>query len=613
MHATWIDPTRLARPVAVAFCLALLAGVLHGYPLGPAWLGAALLAWCAVLYRWPHAWLLLVPAALPVCDLSPWTGRFFLDEFDALLAATVLMLAWRGAPASAPGWRMSAPARACLLLFCLSTCAAVAIGAWPFRAPGLNGLNHYYSPYNGARLAKGLAWALLLWPELRAALAADVAKTQHRFALGMGLGVLAAALGVLAERAAFPGVFDFDQGYRAVGLFFAMHTGGAYIEAYFALALPFLAWWTLGSRGGARLAGAAMFALGLYALLVTYARAGYLAAALAMLVLALAGRVRARAALLAALLALLAWSVTQGAAMQQRYARTGYDLAVRAAHWIDAARMMETRPGSWLTGMGLGRYPATYFLHSGEGIAPSYLALHGGGGNTWLALAAGDPLYLEQLVDLRPGRRYHLSFRARSADPDAGLRAPVCEKWLLYSARCAWQTILVGDTGGAWRDFSASFIAPGRMERRIPRPLKLSLFSQAEGSALDLDDLSLRGDDGRELLRNGDFEQGLDRWLFASDNHMPWHLENTWLQLAFEQGLPGLAAFGALLLCAQRALARRLRAREPFAPALAAALAAFLALSLLDSLFDFPRLATLVYLILIYTLSDSKKTMRQSM
>ena len=191
---------------------------------------------------------------------------------------------------------MPRAARGWLALFCLSTAAALVIGAWPFPAPGLNGFNHYYSPYNGFRLAKGLAWALLLWPALREELAHDVAKTQRRFALGMGLGVLLAALAVVWERLVFTGLLDFDSGYRVVGLFAAMHTGGAYIEAYFALALPFLAWWTLASRNWpARLAGAAMLALGSYALLVTYARAGYLAAAAGLLVLALAPRLRARA------------------------------------------------------------------------------------------------------------------------------------------------------------------------------------------------------------------------------------------------------------------------------------------------------------------------------
>jgi hypothetical protein len=176
----------------------------------------------------------------------------------------------------------------------------------------------------------------------------------------MGLGVVAAALGVVWERLAFTGLLNFDDGYRVVGLFSAMHTGGAYIEVYFALALPFLAWWTLASRRrSARLAGAAMLALGSYALLVTYARAGYLAAALALLVLALGARRQfqcrtAPALLLCAGLAGLGWSVARGDEMQWRYARTAHDLALRAAHWRDAIRMIDATPQAWLASMGLG-------------------------------------------------------------------------------------------------------------------------------------------------------------------------------------------------------------------------------------------------------------------
>lgn len=610
---------RLPDAFAALLCAALLAAVVPGYPLGGLALGAALLAYCALLRRWPDGWLLLVPAALPVLDLAPWTGRFFLDEFDALLAATVLMHALR--PAPGPRTPLLRAGRAWLALFCASSALALALGAWPFPAPGLNGLNHYYSPYNGARLAKGLAWALLLWPQLSAALAADVAKTQRRFALGMGLGVLGAALGVLWERAAFTGLFNFDSGYRVAGLFSGMHTGGAYIEAYFALALPFLAWWTLGSRRWReRLAGAAMLALGSYALLVTYARAGYLAAALAMLVLALAPRLRQRrlrphralrAAALFALVAALAWAVTEGDAMQRRYASSAGDLAARAAHWRDGWNMMDRTPATMLAGMGLGRYPATYFMRSGEGIHPSYLALQAEGGNTFLTLVAGEPLYFEQVVGVQPDQRYQISFRARSRDPDARLALPLCEKWMLYSRRCIWQSAPVGDSGGAWRSYSASFSSRllGPAPRHLPRPLKLSVFAQSEGSQLDVDDLSLRDATGRELLRNGGFGAGTDFWFFSEDRHLPWHLENTWLQIGFEQGALGLAAFAGLMLCAMAALRRRLRAGDRFVPVLAAALAAFLPLSLLDSLFDFPRISLLVYLILLFTLFDDKKIM----
>ena len=622
MIATWDHRKRLPDLLVAILCAGLLAAVLFDYPLGGHWLGAALLVYCAALRRWPNAWLLLVPAALPVLDLAPWTGRFFLDEFDALLAATLLARAWRSPLAAAPAAQMSNPARTWLVLFGISTVFALAAGAWPFPAPGLNAFNHYYSPYNGLRLAKGLGWALLLWPLMREALAADVVKTQRRFALGMSLGVCAAALAVAWERAAFTGLFNFDSGYRVVGLFSGMHTGGACIEAYFALALPFVAWWTWSSRRWpARLAGAAMLMAGSYALLVTYARAGYLAAALGMLVLALAPRLHqrrrmarrhvARAALMCALLALLAWIVANGEAMQRRYADSERDLAARAAHWADAMRMIDPTPARWLAGMGLGSYPRTYFLRSGEGVAPSYLALDAENGNTFLALAVGEPLYLEQIVSLAPGRRYHLSFRARSRDVDARLTVPVCEKWMLYSRRCIRPAILIGDTGGEWQQFSTSFSrgSPGTLSSRIQRPLKLSLFSDAEGSTVDIDDVSLKDDGQHELLRNGGFGKGMDHWFFSTDSHLPWHLENTWLQIVFEQGLLGLASFAGVLLCAGAALVRRLRAGDHYAAVLAATLAAFFALSLLDSVFDFPRISMLVFFTLLNALYDSKKAM----
>ena len=606
---------RLYAPFCVFFCGAVLAGVLHDHPLGSGWLLAALLLYCAVLWRKPQAWLLLVPAALPVLDLAPWTGRFFVDEFDALLAATLLLRAWRCGPAAHAAAQV-AVARRALVLFCLSAGVAVLVGAWPLPALGLNSLNHYYSPYNGARLAKGLVWALLLWPLLRAALSADEAGTQRRLALGMGLGVLAAALGVGWERLLFTGLFEFDSGYRAVGLFSAMHTGGAYIEAYFALALPFLAWWTWSSRRWrARIAGSAMLAIGSYALLVSYARAGYLAAAIALLVLLLAPvlqrRPRARerqtkraAPWLLAGLALLAALVTQGDTMQRRYASSAQDFASRVAHWHDALRMMVLTPAGALTGMGLGSYPRTFFLHSSEAVTPTYQALHAEQGDAYLAIAAGDPLYFEQSVRLRPQQRYQLSFRARSTDLDAALAVPICEKWLLYSRNCIWHTFSIGDTAGQWQRFSASVnsAALGAAPRPFERPLKLSMFNPAEGSLVDIDDVSLKDDAQREQLRNGDFGKGMDFWFFSSDNHLPWHLENTWLLIAFEQGLFGLLTFAALVLCAITTLTRKLRAGDAFAAPLAAALAAFLVLSLLDSVFDFPRISTMVYAILLLSL-----------
>ncbi|HZV66184.1 MAG TPA: hypothetical protein VFG03_14855 [Telluria sp.] len=612
-------PPQRAGQAASLLCAGAVLAAAWSYPLGGAWLlGAALLVGL-LLWRWPQAWLVLVPAALPLLDLAPWTGRFYFDEFDCLLAATVAVRGWRVARPAAPA--ISPATGTALLLLVLSTLVSAAIGAWPFPPPGLNGFSHYYSPYNGLRMAKGLAWAWLLWPLLREELQRDVANTQRRFALGMLLGALGAALAVVWERAAFPGLFNFADRYRVVGMFSAMHVGGACIEAYFAMTLPFVAWWTLSARGaGRRLAGALVFALAAYGLAVTYARAGYVAAGLGMAVLAfglwargrtaLPGRQLARALLLFALLAVLAWTVLQGDAMRRRYADSERDLKVRAAHWLDALYMMDDSPATVVFGLGIGSYPRSYFIGSGEGIHPAFSALDSEAGQPYLVLAGGAPLYVEQMVRLAPRRRYVLRFRARSADKEAELALPLCEKWMLYSARCQWQTFHVGDTGGQWRAFAGEFDSGtlGQAPGRAPRPLKLAVFNTGDSGTVDAGRFSLRADDGRELLRNGDFGAGMDHWFFSGDNHLPWHLENSWLQLLFEQGALGVLAFGALCACAAAAIVQGLRARRPGVPALAAALAAFFALSLVDSLFDFPRLGLLFYLIMAQALYSDKKT-----
>ena len=48
-----------------------------------------LAVYAAVLMLRPAAWLIVVPAALPLLDLAPWTGRFFWDEFDLLMLVTL--------------------------------------------------------------------------------------------------------------------------------------------------------------------------------------------------------------------------------------------------------------------------------------------------------------------------------------------------------------------------------------------------------------------------------------------------------------------------------------------------------------------------------------------
>jgi hypothetical protein len=284
------------------------------------------------------------------------------------------------------------------------------------------------------------------------------------------------------------------------------------------------------------------------------------------------------------------------------------DFAARARIGSMPAHDRASRPrGS--AAAGIGRYPAPISCAAGRHRADHSLQAEAA---IPTSVGGRSPIYLEQIVALQPNRPYQVRLRARSRDADAVLNVPMCEKWMLYSRRCVWKTLEVGDTDGKWKWLSATFVnrslgsAPGLAAPTV----KLSLFSEPAGSEVEIDDISMTDAGGRELVRNGTFGKGLDFWRFSSDNHQPWHLENTWLQVLFEQGLAGVAAFAGLVLCAVSALARRLRAADPFAPALTAALATFLALSLLNSVLDFPRIALLVYLILLLTLSDVKKSIR---
>ncbi|BBP05643.1 hypothetical protein TPL01_17880 [Sulfuriferula plumbiphila] len=602
----------------------ILAWAVWRYPLGSLWLAGALLAYAVLLRRWPQAWLVALPAMLPVLDLAPFSGRFFFDEFDCLILATFAVVGWRRRGGRL-AWRLSAAAWLLLALFTLSVAAAALIGAYPFPALDANSFSNYYSPYNALRVAKGLLWLLLLLPLLRLELDQDAARSQRLLTLGMTLGVLAAGISVLWERAAFTGLLNFSSDYRVVGMFSGMHTGGAYIEGYFATALPFVAWWALYSRGTlARWFGMGVFALGVYALMVTFARGGYIALLLGMTVLGAGMLLRRSGSLrttrimggLALLLVLggIAWPVVEGSYMQSRFATVQRDVHIRTAHWQEAIGMMNDGIATQLSGMGLGRYPETYFWRNTQGVRPASYRFVTQNDNTWLELGGGDALYFEQIVAVRPDQHYQLRFAARARQDQAELTVPVCEKWMLYSSACVWQTVHVGNTGGQWRHFVLD-VDTARFSKHpwyAQRSVKLSFYNPNLGTRLDVDDVSLRDAAGRELVHNGSFSAGMDHWFFATDNHLPWHFKDLWLQLYFEQGGIGLALFAALVVYAFIALARRWREAEFPAPALAAALVAFLTVGVVDSLFDVPRMALLFYLLWAWTALRERHHLRRS-
>ncbi|MBL8377255.1 MAG: hypothetical protein JNM79_05275 [Burkholderiales bacterium] len=270
-----------ALAALAAGALAMLAGM-HS----ASWMMVAAAGAVLIFFVLPRAWIFVLPALVPVLDLRPFTGFLLFGEYDLLVLAVLA----GGYARAALGRRTFArvlpgapdPAFATMVLLFAVTLGASAVLGWVNAAPpDAAAPASYYSPVNALRLLAGPLFALALWPLWQRAVEHDAPRAGTLFIAGTLAGLAGACLSVLWERIAFPGLTNFSSDYRVTGLFADTHVGGAALDGYLMLALPFclfllrpaLAWpW--------RAAGLVLFAVAMYAILVTFTRTTYVAAAL---------------------------------------------------------------------------------------------------------------------------------------------------------------------------------------------------------------------------------------------------------------------------------------------------------------------------------------------
>ncbi len=574
---------------------------------------AVLVGAAAMVWRWPVLALALVPAALPVFDLAPWTGRFFWDEFD-LLMLVVLAIGWHRTTPPAPGTaRGLASLQALMLLvFGMSLAISMLRGLMPWQWPDQNSFASYYSGFNALRIAKGAVWAagfIALYRRLQ-----HSGLDKHRtFAWGMSFGLLLTVAVVVWERLAFVSLFDFSAIYRVTGPFSAMHTGGAYIECYLALAAAFLLWLVLRTpRPQWRWLGALLLLGATYALMVTYSRNGY--AALLVVVLVMLGAAviqpagyrptgarhpRLTALLVGASIVAVAAPVLLGPFALQRLAQVGRDQAIRVAHWQDALQMRDNDWPTTMFGVGLGHFPATHYWRSAEPIHAAPYGLASDKTGLFLRLGIGAPVYIEQFVNARPGQRYRLSLDIRSDGP-ATLGVALCEKWMLTSGACDGAMIDASASPTGWRHVSATLTT----ERWSPHawyrtpPVKFAIFNSGGPSSVDVANIRFETEAGSALLANGSFAAGLDHWFFSTDVDPPWHIHSLPVTILFEQGWLGLLAGAAAMAIALGAAAVRIWRGDPVAAPVLAALLAMMVSGVANTLIDSPRFLTLLLVLM---------------
>ncbi|OFA07063.1 hypothetical protein [Duganella sp. HH101] len=278
-------PPWCCRLLSLLFFGAAIA-VLSVYPLHGSWLPAIVLGYGALLWRRPALWLLALPALLPVLDLAPHTGWFFVEEIDVLLCLTAGFCYWR-LDRSALQPRFPPLFHLSLWGLGIACCIGLWRGLQPLPAIDANSFNNYLSPYNALRVGKAWFWGFVLLPPLKQAAGPALDGLRKFFLPGMLLGLSGVLAAAIRERWQFPGLLNFASDYRITAPFSAMHTGGAALDGYLAMSVPLLAAWLFGARSAVRQTVAmTLLPLSLYAGLATFSRGLYLAYALALLVLA---------------------------------------------------------------------------------------------------------------------------------------------------------------------------------------------------------------------------------------------------------------------------------------------------------------------------------------
>lgn len=600
-HRQAVENGRLhpVRLISGLLFLAFAGVAIYSFPL---WQGALLLgalAYMATLWLWPLAWLVVVPAALPLLDLAPWSGRFFFDEFDLLMLVTAATLFLRGR--RWPGLRPT-PVWPLLALCGASTLISMLLGLGSLPAFDANAFSNYWSNYNSLRVAKGFLWGALIFVWLRLT-RPESTKLANLLALGMGVGLLGVGLVGLWERWLFAGFADDTQTYRIVSTFSSMHTGGGHIEAYLVAALPFL--WLGMIRLWGFLLALPVMALTVYVTIFTVARGGALALGVVLLILAVASLrlawrsgQRRQAALPIGVLSLLAVGLLTGISggyFQQRLAQSAEDWHIRLSHWNQSLSMMDATPMTQMFGMGLGSFPRVYLERGPADRQPATFGFVVEKDNLFLRLGSGDTLYYAQRVAVRAGEKYRLEMSARSRQEGARIETPVCEKQLLNSRHCTWIGFaLPGD--GQWHrlshDFSSGEVG---VEDGLQRPpVELFLYQPGKTGLVDVDNVRLLDANGTNLLGNGTFTQGGDYWFFKTHSHLPWHIKNVWVHTLFEQGWIGLLLLTGLAGFTLLRLSRAAWRGQRLAWACLASLLGLLTVGMFDSLLDTPRLTTLL-------------------
>ncbi len=272
-----------AALVAIACCVAGATLALH-FPVAPTLVLVAFVSAGIVSAVCPRLALGAIPALLPITGFATWTGGFTFEELDLIVLAVATGGYVRVAAERAPSNGTARLSRDASIAVVLAAAFAVSsmISLWrgTVDAGGLqfDWIGGYDSPMNGVRLGKSFFLALLMLPLLYRQFARHDRRTTAVVVTGLCIGLAGASIAALWERVAFTDLLNFSTDYRTTGPFWEMQVGGAALDGFLALTIPFATWPLLHGRRPLQIAsGLVLCMLAAYAALTTFSRGLYLA------------------------------------------------------------------------------------------------------------------------------------------------------------------------------------------------------------------------------------------------------------------------------------------------------------------------------------------------
>lgn len=208
-----------------------------------------LLIYSVVLNQNIKIWPILLLGSVPLLNLTSYTGRFAINEFDSLILLTFGMVWYKQEKNSDSKTQIE------LILFILLILIGFISGLNAFSIfPSVD--EHYLTVYQQSiniwRVGKSLLYALLLYLLIHKSHKQITGEIIRNVALGACLSIIVLVLIIFWEKGVLYAIFSgaslrsilgsalyFSIDFRPTALFPAMHTGGGSLDSYIAIMFIF--------------------------------------------------------------------------------------------------------------------------------------------------------------------------------------------------------------------------------------------------------------------------------------------------------------------------------------------------------------------------------------